>query len=83
MYIDVLAKYRRRLGPPGSGGDWDGDTATIHRADGGATWCNSGRPDAPYNGVSKRGWERLRRFSSEVTCAKCRRSLDLPPLEDY
>lgn len=82
MYIDVLVKYRRKLGPRGSGGDWDGDTAVVHRADGFRTWCNSGDPDAPYSGgVSKRGWERLRRFPSDVTCAKCRKSLDMLPLE--
>lgn len=83
MYIDVLVKYRRKLGPVGSGGDWDGDTATVHRADGNVTWCNTGRPDAPRSGgVSTRGWEQLRRFPTEVTCARCRRSLDLLPLED-
>lgn len=82
MYIEVLVKYRRKLGPAGSGGDWDGDTATTHRSDGGDAWCRAGRPDAPRSGVSVRGWERLRRFPSDVTCTKCRRSLDLPPLED-
>lgn len=80
--IDVLVKYRRKLGPPGSGGDWDGDAATMHRANGPDAWCGSGRPDAPRSGVSARGWERLRRSSRDVTCTRCRRSLGLPPLED-
>jgi hypothetical protein len=83
MYIDVLVKYYRKLGPIGSGGDWDGDTAVVHRAVGSSAWCGSGRPDAPHSGgVSERGWERLRRFSSDITCARCRRSLNLSPLED-
>ena len=81
MYITVLVKYRHKLGPAGSGGDWDGDTAVVHAANDGITRCNSGRPDAPRSGVSKRGWEQLQRSKGEVTCAKCRKALGLAPLE--
>lgn len=77
--MDILAKYTRKLGPRGSGGDWDGDRGvTYHAATRfGETLCGRGSPNAPRNGgASATGWELLRgRSRHDVTCSYCEREM--------
>lgn len=64
----IWDRYRRKLGPRGSSGDWDTDSGVSHAVIGGRTLC--GR----VPGDISNGWER-NNYHPPVTCERCRASL--------
>jgi hypothetical protein len=70
MTMMLAIRYRKRLGPAGSGGDWDLDTAIVHSVleDVGWTACGVRIGIGIQNGGR---WEKAAHGNVRVNCLRC------------